>query len=141
MRILRHRGRPASPGLYSKCKAPARGSYMGSGWSQVYDGVGAVYKALDERLRSSGSGSNSSSSAGGFFFGEKPCSLDAVLYAHLLYQQAAPVSAPELRSQVNPHSGAIQGPQYPFICRNSYLLSYSYPQIQRRTFFLPTPSL
>ena len=81
---------------------------MGSEWSQVYDNVGAVYKALDERLRSSGSGS-SSSRAGGFFFGNKPCSLDAVLYAHLLYQQAAPVSAPELRSQVNPLFAAIQG--------------------------------
>lgn len=65
---------------------------------QVYENVGAVYKAVNERLRSSAS--SSSSRTGGFFFGEKPCSLDAVLYAHLLYQQAAPVSAPELRSQV-----------------------------------------
>ena len=51
-----------------------------------------MYKALNERLLSSGSS--------GFFLGQKPCSLDAMLFAHLLYQQSAPTSAPELRSQV-----------------------------------------
>ena len=38
-----------------------------------------------------------------FFFGDRPSSLDALLFAHLLYLQTAPVAAPELRSKVRAH--------------------------------------
>lgn len=53
-----------------------------------------MYEALDEKLRSGGGGGS------GFFFGSSPCSLDAVLFSHLLIHTAAPVAAPELRAQV-----------------------------------------
>jgi Glutathione S-transferase, C-terminal domain len=35
-----------------------------------------------------------------FFFGDKPSSVDAVLYPHLLYHHRSPVAAPELRNAV-----------------------------------------
>jgi glutathione S-transferase len=60
---------------------------------QVYAHAGSVFKALDERLRAGGRG-------GHFFFGDRASSLDALLFAHLLYLQSAPVSAPELRNKV-----------------------------------------
>ncbi len=65
---------------------------------QVYAEAGGVFKALDERLRGGGGGGGRGGAR--FFFGDRPSSLDALLFAHLLYLQGAPVSAPELRSKV-----------------------------------------
>ena len=62
---------------------------------QVYAEAGAVFQALEERLRAGGGRGGAR-----FFFGDRPSSLDALLLAHLLYLQSAPVSAPELRSKV-----------------------------------------
>ena len=54
----------------------------------------AAHAAVAARL------SSSSSSTGPFFFGKTPSSLDALLFAHLSFHAAAPVSPPELRESV-----------------------------------------
>lgn len=41
-----------------------------------------------------------SSGHGPFFFGAKPCSFDALLYGLLAFQQASPVTSPEMKQQV-----------------------------------------
>ncbi len=61
---------------------------------QIYDGVSAVYAALNKYL-SSGARKRSS-----YFFGETFTSLDALLFGHLVYHSHAPVAAPELRQAV-----------------------------------------
>lgn len=61
---------------------------------QAYRGAGKAYAAIAARLRAAGA------SGGRFFLGERPCSLDALLFAHLLHHRSAPVSAPELRREV-----------------------------------------
>ena len=61
--------------------------------AQVYKDAAAVYAALADHLRAS-------ASKGGFFFGGKPSSLDAAIFAHLALHHGAPVSAPELRQKV-----------------------------------------
>jgi Glutathione S-transferase, C-terminal domain len=66
---------------------------------QVYQEAATAYNAIAERLKSNSSTSSSRADAG-FFFGEKPSSLDAYLFGHLLYQRSAPVSAPELHGKV-----------------------------------------
>ena len=60
----------------------------------MYEGAGKVYAALEEHLRST-------SGKGGYFFGDKPSSLDAAIFAHLVFHHGAPVSAPELRQKVS----------------------------------------
>ena len=59
---------------------------------QVYSGLAAAYAAIAERL---------SAADGNFFFGSKPSSLDALLFGHLAFHLAAPVSAPEIREQAS----------------------------------------
>ena len=58
---------------------------------QVYSRLASAYAAIAERL---------SAIEGNFFFGSKPSSLDALLFGHLAFHLAAPVSAPEIREQV-----------------------------------------
>ncbi len=53
-----------------------------------------MYAALEEQLRSN-------SVKGSYFFGSRPSSLDAAIFAHLAFHHGAPVSAPELRQKVN----------------------------------------
>ncbi len=64
------------------------------GCIQVYEEAGKVYAALEDHLRST-------SGKGSYFFGSKPCSLDAAIFAHLVFHHGAPVSAPELRRKVS----------------------------------------
>ena len=66
---------------------------------QVYADAAAVYAALADHLRGS-------AGKGGYFFGAKPSSLDAAMFAHLSLHHSAPVSAPELRQKVLLH-GAL----------------------------------
>lgn len=54
----------------------------------------AAYAALAERLNGSD---------GDYIFGAKPSSLDALLYGHLAFHQAAPISSPEIQHQVGSH--------------------------------------
>lgn len=61
-------------------------------WLQIYASLEAAYAALAERLNGSD---------GGYIFGAKPSSLDALLYGHLAFHQAAPVSSPEIQHQVS----------------------------------------
>lgn len=61
---------------------------------QAYSGAGKAYAAVAARLRAAGA------SGRRFFLGSRPCSLDALLFAHLLHHRSAPVSAPELRREV-----------------------------------------
>ena len=61
---------------------------------QAYRGADKAYAAIAARLRAAGA------SGGRFFLGARPCSLDALLFAHLLHHRSAPVSAPELRREV-----------------------------------------
>ncbi|KAK9836164.1 hypothetical protein WJX81_006095 [Elliptochloris bilobata] len=68
---------------------------------QAYIGAGKAYAAIAARLRSS------SAAGGHFFFGVRPCSLDALLFAHLLHHRSAPVSAPELRQQFDRHPALV----------------------------------
>lgn len=58
---------------------------------QVYASLADAYAAIAERL---------SGSEGDYFFGSQPSSLDALLFGHLAFHQAAPVSSPEIRHQV-----------------------------------------
>ena len=60
-----------------------------------------MFTALDERLRGGGRNAH-------YFFGDRPSSLDALLFAHLLYLQSAPVSAPELRSKVSADEASVR---------------------------------
>ena len=58
---------------------------------QTYSYLEAAYSAIAERLNSSD---------GDYMFGNSPSSLDALLYGHLAFHQAAPVSSPEIQHQV-----------------------------------------
>ena len=58
---------------------------------QIYASLADAYAAIAERL---------SGSEGDYFFGSQPSSLDALLFGHLAFHQAAPVSSPEIRHQV-----------------------------------------
>ena len=58
---------------------------------QIYAALESAYAAIAERL---------TSSDGDYFFGNKPCSLDALLYGHLAFHQAAPTSCPEIQYHV-----------------------------------------
>lgn len=58
---------------------------------QIYSALATAYEAIAERLRGLD---------GNFFFGKKPSSLDALLFGHLAFHLAAPVSSPEIREQV-----------------------------------------
>ncbi|DBA69239.1 hypothetical protein WJX79_004648 [Trebouxia sp. C0005] len=61
---------------------------------QMYTSLADAYAAIAERL---------SASDGDYFFGGKPSSLDALLYGHLAFHQAAPVTSPEIRHQISQH--------------------------------------
>lgn len=61
-------------------------------WLQIYASLEAAYAALAERLNGSD---------GNYIFGANPSSLDALLYGHLAFHQAAPVSCPEIQHQVS----------------------------------------
>ena len=60
---------------------------------QVYSDAAQACSAITERL-------SMSSGHGPFFFGAKPCSFDALLYGLLAFQQASPVTSPEMKQQV-----------------------------------------
>lgn len=60
---------------------------------QVYEEAGRAYAALEEHLRAN-------SARESFFFGIRPSSLDAAIFAHVAFHHGAPVSAPELRQKV-----------------------------------------
>jgi metaxin len=51
-----------------------------------------VLSAVADRLRAS---------PGRFFFGERPSSLDALLFGHLAFYRHSPVAAPVLRDKVS----------------------------------------
>ncbi|KAK9824042.1 hypothetical protein WJX72_007256 [[Myrmecia] bisecta] len=72
--------------------------FKGQSADKVYHDAGEVYSAVAERLQAV-----QRQGGGSFFFGSHASSLDALLYAHLAYQQGAPVSAPELRTQLARH--------------------------------------
>lgn len=59
---------------------------------QIYESLEAAYAALAERLNGSD---------GDYIFGTQPSSLDALLYGHLAFHQAGPVSGPEIQHQVS----------------------------------------
>lgn len=44
-------------------------------------------------------------SPGRWFFGDKPCSLDALLFGHLAFYKHSPVAAPVLRDKVREGGG------------------------------------
>jgi hypothetical protein len=58
---------------------------------QAYQGAVQTLGAVADRLRAS---------SGRFFFGDKPTSLDAVLFGHLAFYKHSPVAAPVLRDKV-----------------------------------------
>jgi hypothetical protein len=58
---------------------------------QAYQGAVQALGACADRLRSS---------PGRFFFGDKPSSLDALLFGHLAFYKHSPVAAPVLRDKV-----------------------------------------
>lgn len=60
-------------------------------WLQIYESLEPAYAALAERLNSSD---------GNYMFGANPSSLDALLFGHLAFHAAAPVSCPEIQHQV-----------------------------------------
>jgi hypothetical protein len=52
-------------------------------------------------------------SPGRWFFGDKPCSLDALLFGHLAFYKHSPVAAPVLRDKVGGgvgDGGCLWGP-------------------------------
>ena len=59
----------------------------------MYSDAAQACSAITERL-------SMSSGHGPFFFGAKPCSFDALLYGLLAFQQASPVTSPEMKQQV-----------------------------------------
>ena len=63
-------------------------------WLQIYGSLEGAYAALAERLNGSD---------GSFIFGTSPSSLDALLFGHLAFHQAAPVSCPEIQHHVSLH--------------------------------------
>jgi glutathione S-transferase len=65
---------------------------------QAYQGAVEVLSAVADRLRAS---------PGRFFFGERPSSLDALLFGHLAFYRHSPVAAPVLRDKVS-HASAWQ---------------------------------
>lgn len=58
---------------------------------QAYQGALQSLGAIADRLRAS---------SGRFFFGDKPSSLDALLFGHLAFYKHSPVAAPALRDKV-----------------------------------------
>lgn len=58
---------------------------------QAYQGAVQTLGAVADRLRAS---------TGRFFFGDKPSSLDALLFGHLAFYKHSPVAAPVLRDKV-----------------------------------------
>ncbi|CAL8472174.1 g11716 [Coccomyxa elongata] len=74
--------------------------FAGTSQAQVYEEAGKVYAALVEHLRST-------SGKGSYFFGSKPSSLDAAIFAHLVFHHGAPVSAPELRRKLSEHPSLV----------------------------------
>jgi metaxin len=65
--------------------------------TQIYEGAKQAYASLAQQMEKHNSGEVK------FFFGDKPSSVDAVLYPHLLYHHRSPVAAPELRSALQQH--------------------------------------
>lgn len=60
---------------------------------QVYEAACEVISALADRLHAAGG-------SGRYFFGAKPCSLDALVLGHLMLYRASPVAAPVLHRKV-----------------------------------------
>lgn len=60
--------------------------------AQIYADAAAVYAALADHLKGT-------AGQGPYFFGARPSSLDAAIFAHLALHHCAPVSAPELRQK------------------------------------------
>jgi hypothetical protein len=90
---------PLSALLPRAARRAARRRFAGVPRERVYGDAAAAVAALADRL---------ASSPGPFFFGARPCGLDAALYAHLAFHRAAPVAAPELRAALDarPRVGA-----------------------------------
>ncbi|GAX75398.1 hypothetical protein CEUSTIGMA_g2842.t1 [Chlamydomonas eustigma] len=63
--------------------------------SQIYSEAGDVITALGDRIRAS---------QGAFFFGSRPCSLDALVFGHLLYYRLSPAAPPVLKEKVLHHT-------------------------------------
>ncbi|KAL3141776.1 hypothetical protein ABBQ32_004451 [Trebouxia sp. C0010 RCD-2024] len=61
---------------------------------QIYESLEPAYAALAERLNGSD---------GDYIFGANPSSLDALLFGHLAFHEAAPVSCPEIQHQLRQH--------------------------------------
>jgi metaxin len=70
----------------------------------VYQGAADALDALALRLETGGSGSKG---GGGFFFGSRPSTIDALLYACLAYVHAAPVVHPQLRQKLDGHRSLV----------------------------------
>jgi len=90
---------PLSSLLPRSARRAAERRFAGLPRERVYGDAAAAVAALADRL---------ASSPGPFFFGDRPSSLDALLYAHLAFHRAAPVAAPELRAalEARPRVGA-----------------------------------
>jgi metaxin len=65
--------------------------YVDTPGEAIYAGALAALKALTERLRSS---------VGRYLMGDTPCSLDALVFGHLLFLRSSPCAAPVLQSAV-----------------------------------------
>ena len=68
-----------------------RRQLAGTDGAAAFAGAGDALGALADRLRASG---------GRFFFGDKPSSLDALLFGHAAFYLLSPIAAPVLRSKV-----------------------------------------
>ena len=90
---------PLSALLPRAARRAAGRRFAGVPRERIYGDAAAAVAALADRL---------ASSPGPFFFGARPCGLDAALYAHLAFHRAAPVAAPELRAALDarPRVGA-----------------------------------
>ena len=83
---------PLNSLLPRSARRAAERRFAGRARERVYGEAAAAVAALSDRL---------ASSPGPFFFGDRPCSLDALLYAHLAFHRAAPVAAPELKAALD----------------------------------------
>ncbi len=59
---------------------------------QLYSGASTVLSALSDKLRAA---------HGPYLMGARPCSLDALLFGHLLFYRSSPSAAPTLKAAVS----------------------------------------
>ena len=91
---------PLNALLPRSARKAAERRFAGQPRARVYGEAAAAVASLADRL---------AASPGPFFFGDRPCGLDALLYAHLAFHRAAPVAAPELKAALDarPRVGAF----------------------------------